>query len=30
MMANNQAVPTDPANWSKAISYNELRVLELN
>lgn len=30
MIANHQAVPTDPANWSKAIGYNELRVLEIS
>lgn len=29
MIANNQAVPTDPAKWSKGISYNELRVLNV-
>ncbi|WP_169391395.1 MULTISPECIES: histidine phosphatase family protein [Psychrobacter] len=29
MIANDQAVPTDAATWSKAVSYNELRVLKI-
>jgi len=29
MIAKHQVVPTDPTNWSKAVSYNELRVLEI-
>lgn len=30
MIANHQAVPTDAATWSKAVNYNELRVLEIS